>query len=833
MSVPASVAQALLKIETQANSSWGRKIPSSGPSIARILIVGEAPGKDEEEDGLPFVGRAGHELTKMLNEAEILRSEVRITNVCKYRPPGNKIELWAPKKKKDIRPHHKLFGGRYFDPRVIEGLGELEKEITETRPNVVVPLGNLALWATTGNEGILKWRSSLLQYTPPNNRRDLFNTGVSLQPSLPTKVIPTIHPAAILRTWEWRYLAVHDFRRVARWQKYEGYPEIKENYIVGTDYNIVLSTLQTLLLRVQQGPTKLAVDIETSRRHLACLGIAWSRTEAICIPFMAARTDAWTADQETTIVLLLRDLLTHPNALCIGQNWQYDYQYIAKYWGFEVNLHEDIMSEHYVQLTGLPKGLDFQSSLYSDIHVYWKDEGKEMGKGDEKRWWWYNCTDCARTFEIHEVLAIGRNTRPYKRTIYGTPNEIQQRLSMPYARCSLRGVRIDHEKRRKMAWILQEDIATHQAWINDIIGRPFNIDSPKQVHQFFYGELGLAKVLDRKTHQPTCNDQAIDKFARENLLLCPICSAIQHLRTLNKFYQFCLLPLSPDGRFRCSYTIPGTETFRRASSKDPFGYGTNIQNISQGDRSGIDFPLPNLRQLFIPDPDHAMGEFDLPQADARVVAWESQDRDLMELFLDPKRHLHKENAKLLFGYVPEKSDIKYYYAKQGVHLTNYGGTAIVLAKTLNIPVREAEQFQSLWFEKHRPIKAWHNRIMLELSTRRFVENILGFRRFYFDRIENLLKEALAWIPQSTVGVATDLALLAILDDKELTRAGVQFLQQGHDSALFQWPIAHTNFVVPRMKERIKITLPYPEPLVFQGGLKLSDKSWGDLIEIEK
>jgi len=123
--------------------------------------------------------------------------------------------------------------------------------------------------------------------------------------------------------------------------------------------------------------------------------------------------------------------------------------------------------------------------------------------------------------------------------------------------------------------------------------------------------------------------------------------------------------------------------------------------------------------------------------------------------------------------------------------------------------------------------------MLELSTRRFVENILGFRRFYFDRIENLLKEALAWIPQSTVGVATDLALLAILDDKELTRAGVQFLQQGHDSALFQWPIAHTNFVVPRMKERIKITLPYPEPLVFQGGLKLSDKSWGDLIEIEK
>lgn len=227
-----------------------------------------------------------------------------------------------------------------------------------------------------------------------------------------------------------------------------------------------------------------------------------------------------------------------------------------------------------------------------------------------------------------------------------------------------------------------------------------------------------------------------------------------------------------------------------------------------------------------------MGEFDLPQADARVVAWESGDRDLIELFLDPKRHLHKENALLLFGYVPEKSDLKYYYAKQGVHLTNYGGSPTVLAKTLNITIREAERFQAIWFEKHRPIKAWHNRTLLELSTRRYVENILGFRRFYFDRIENLLKEALAWIPQSTVGVSTDLAVLAILADSELSRAGVQFLQQGHDSALFQWPTGHTNFVVPRMKEKIRVTLPYPEPLVFEGGLKLSDKSWGELVEIK-
>jgi DNA polymerase I-like protein with 3'-5' exonuclease and polymerase domains len=648
------------------------------------------------------------------------------------------------------------------------------------------------------------------------------------------KVIPTIHPAAILRTWDWRFLAVHDLRRVAYWRNKPGFPEIEENFIVEPSYQTTIDTLNSLLLRVQSGATKLAVDIETKARHLACLGIAWSRTHAICIPLLRISSQDrayFSPEQELEVVLLLRELLTHPNSKCVGQNWQYDYQYIAKYWGFEVNLHEDIMSEHHVQFTGLPKGLDFQSSLYSNIHIYWKDEGKEMGKGDEVQWWRYNCKDCVKTFEISEILAINRNTRPFKRTSYGTPNEIQQRLSMPYVRASLRGIRIDHEQRRMAAWMLMNDIASHQQWINEVIGRPFNIDSPKQVHEFFYGELNLPKVLDRKTHRPTCNDQAIEKFGRENILIRPICMAIQHMRTLNKFLQFCLMKLSPDGRFRCMYTIPGTETFRRASSKDPFGDCSNIQNVSSGDRAGTEFPLPNLRKLFIPDPGYAMGEFDLPQADARVVAWESNDTSLMELFLDPKRHLHKENAKLLFGYVPEKSDLKYYYAKQGVHLTNYGGTPGVLAKTLNISVREAEQFQSVWFENHRPIKAWHNRIMLELSTRRCVENVLGFRRFYFDRIENLLKEALAWIPQSTVGISTDLAVLNILGDQDLTRTGLQFLQQGHDSALFQWPIHMTNYVLPKMKELIKITLPYKEPLVFQGGIKYSTKSWGDLEEI--
>lgn len=818
------------------------KVLSVGPQPANILLVGEAPGAQEVEQGKPFIGNSGHELTKMLHEAGILRSDIRITNVCKYRPPGNKIELWAPKKKKDIRASHKLFRGRYFDERIIEGIRELEEEIEATKPNVIVPLGNLALWATTGEEGILKWRSSLLRYNGGkgissslrNLGPDLFDAGNSNRVSSSTKVIPTIHPAAILRTWEWRYLAVHDFRRVKRWENFVGYPEIRKNFHVGPDFDNIRSTLERLLHQASRQKLDLAVDIETRSRHLACLGIAWSKQDAICIPFADTTTPQgyFSAEQELWIILRLRELLTHPNVRGIGQNWQYDYQYIAHYWGFEINLDLDIMTEHHTQFPGLPKGLDFQSSLYRDIHVYWKDEGKDMGNGDVRQWWLYNCEDCVATFENAEVLRLNRITRPLRATSYGTPNDIQQRLSTPYARASLRGLRIDHDKRRKYAFVIQEEIAEHQAWINYVVGKPLNTASPKQMHELFYGEFNVPKILHRKTHKPTLDDQAMEKIGRESLILRPLTTAISHLRTLEKFFQFCLQPLSPDNRFRCMFTIPGTETFRRSSTKDPFGYGTNLQNVSQGDRAGDDFSLPNLRGLFIPDEGMCMGEFDLPQADARVVAWESGDTDLMELFRDPKRHLHKENAKLLFGYVPEKTDIKYYYAKQGVHLTNYGGTPQVLAKTLNITLKEAEQFQAVWFDKHRPIKKWHDKTFLQLSTRRSVENIFGFRRFYFDRIEGLLKEALAWIPQSTVGISTDLAMLAIVEDPESIRLGIEFLQQGHDSALFQWPIRNTNYVIPFLKEKIKVTLPYKEPLIFEGGLKISTESWGALEEIK-
>src|ERR1700676_376119 len=133
-----------------------------GPIPARIMLVGEAPGFDEERTGYPFQGVSGQELNRMLGEAGITRSECFITNVCRIRPKDNDLNHFIAKAKKDVTAQHVAFRGRECLRPVIDGASLLRKEIEMVKPNIIVALGNTPLWCLTGNTGITKWRGSML-----------------------------------------------------------------------------------------------------------------------------------------------------------------------------------------------------------------------------------------------------------------------------------------------------------------------------------------------------------------------------------------------------------------------------------------------------------------------------------------------------------------------------------------------------------------------------------------------------------------------------------------------------------------------------------------------
>ncbi len=242
--------------------------------------------------------------------------------------------------------------------------------------------------------------------------------------------------------------------------------------------------------------------------------------------------------------------------------------------------------------------------------------------------------------------------------------------------------------------------------------------------------------------------------------------------------------------------------------------------------------LPNIRKFFIPDPGYIIADADLAGADAQVVAWEANDEDLKEAFRKGLK-LHIKNARDIF---PEKvrgwSDeaIKatdrsggiYHNCKRAVHLSNYGGKPKTMAAVLNWTIRESDRFQTIWFDLHPGILDWHERVEDELQRTRSVSNKFGYRIVYFDRVETLLPEALAWIPQSTVAINCRLGALNVYENLPW----VKLLLEVHDNLVFQYPRSkHASRDL--IRQQLQITVPYDDPLTIQWGLKTSEKSWGD------
>lgn len=706
-----------------------RIIPPSGPLNAKVLIIGEYPGPDELWKGVPFQGSAGMELARMLHDAGIILSECRTMYAYPWPAPGGPKTLVESTRAKGAKINATLMrAGRWHTEKVSEGLALLEAEIERLHPTVVITLGELALWAVTGESGITNWRGSLLKHSA---------TGIT--------VIPTYTAQMIQRAWEWRMFAVRDLKRAKDYLDFPNAYTPQYQFQVRPSYSAVMLVLETFMRQAEAGTrVELAADIETICRHISCLGLAWSTTEAVCIPFMDQGRHYWEEHEEIAIVQTLKLLLTHPNVKVIGQNFAgYDNQHFAKHWGFVPNLTFDTMLAQHTLYPGLDKALDVLSSLYCHYHRYWKDELKDYNKmpDDIHQYWTYNCLtgdtpvldiygrwralqtiqvgDDILTFEeiptssrgarklvhaevtktassVKEILEIiftdgtslrgtpehrviskpggprkpgisiapdwcelqhlkpgdslphvpqwaqvetfdtGWQQLPHKiikdirkagtevvydiTTTAGTfltssgvahnckdcvitfevkqvlepllqkANLVEQFLFlMEMAKrkvfnAMLRGVRIDLKRRQAVASELMLAIAEREALIHTVVGFPLNVGSPKQMIEFFYNDLKLPTIKNRKTKQPTCNDEALTQLAAKFPLVKPLTDLISEKRSLGVFLStFCLMPLDTDNRMRCSYNVAGTETFRLSSSENAFGTGGNLQNIPKGE----------------------------------------------------------------------------------------------------------------------------------------------------------------------------------------------------------------------------------------------------------
>ena len=792
-------------------------IRPTGPCPARIMIVGEAPGEREANAGEPFIGPSGEELNRMLRDAGIMRSQCFVTNVVRVRPPSNDIGFFIATKKKDITGKHIMLREKFVLPVVRDGFELLKREIEMCQPTVIIAAGNVAMWALTGKWGITSWRGSVLQCDIP--------LALDYQP----KVIPVYNPTSILRQWSWRQIAVQDLRRAEAEAKFRELIRPEYDFLIRPDYSTVITVLSQLLEQAGQRKGKLAVDIETRAGHIACLGIAWSKLAAICIPFMCVeKMDGyWPIEQESQIVHALYTLLTHPNVEVVGQNFNYDNQYIFRHWHFMLDVKRDTMLTQHSMFSALPKGLDFLSSMYCERHEYWKDEGKEWDpkKHDEDQYWKYNCKDAVITFEVDETeqTVIQQFTPSWKKL--PAVVEFQNKLAGPVLRTMNKGIRVDAHRRSEFALELQAEMAKREQWLMDVLGQVLNPRSPLQMQNLFYGDFRQKPVLNRKTGNPSCDDEALRKICDREPLLLPLVNKILELRSLGVFFStFIQAPLDIDGRLRSSFNIAGTVTYRFASSQNAFGTGLNFQNIPKGGELGDGLELPNVRSLFIPDPGHTFFDIDLSSADLRIVVWEADEPEYKAMLregADPYTEIAKE---FYHDSTITKKDPRRQIFKSFAHGTHYLGTAKGLAERLGLLVYEAESTQKWYFGRFPRIKKWQEDFKDQVYKRHMVENIFGYRLYILDRIEGtVVNEAIAWLPQSTVGCLINRAYAAI--DSELPEVDV--LLQVHDSLAGQYPTHLGDWAIGKIIEKSQIILPYDDPLIIPVGVKTSQISWGD------
>jgi uracil-DNA glycosylase len=339
-----------------------------------IALVGQAPGETEIQKLEPFVGASGQELTAMMHVAGIMREDSYLTNVLNFKLPGNALD-WVCCEKKALPPGYRLPSiskSKYLKPEYLDCLERLRVELTELKPKVVVALGNEALWALCGLTAITSYRGTVMMST--------------LVPGL--KVLPTFHPAYVLRSWDARPLVIADlikaraeseefvFRRPVRELWIE--PELQDLWDFHSKY-----------IEPRPYDDPLSCDIETDRsagHQITSMSFAPDPYHGLCIPFVDRRKDNYcyweSLEQEVQAWRFCQYLLAGPRHK-LFQNGLYDIQWIWQVFKIPTkNALHDTLVAHHAMYPEMPKGLDFLASLYTR-EVAWKK--LRPGKKEDKR----------------------------------------------------------------------------------------------------------------------------------------------------------------------------------------------------------------------------------------------------------------------------------------------------------------------------------------------------------------------------------------------------------------------------------------------------------------
>lgn len=371
-------------------------VPDSGSLEAPFLLAGEAPGKREMQEGAPFVGPSGWEMNRWWRGAGLSRGDFYLTNVLPYMPPVAYGALDGA-----------LKGGQVTREEIEAGWQHI-RGVANQMPNlrVICPVGNYATRAFT-NYGKVQWSDKVPGITSVRG----FPFTFALDSGREVWVVPTIHPAAVLRgqgsvdaggNEGWAARCRQDWQKISR---------ISADGIRYQEPTVAImdnvQALEHFYHRIQPEAV-LSIDIETWGGAIQCIGFALDSTQAVVVP-TGPNAPSRRGGYEEEQWRIIRQICAHP---CdkLFQNGMFDTWWLERYDCPVVGYAWDTMDMHHALNPTETHSLEFLASVYTDA-PYWKDEAKQSdvieriarNEGMDKLYH-YNGMDVCVTFEIFEKL---------------------------------------------------------------------------------------------------------------------------------------------------------------------------------------------------------------------------------------------------------------------------------------------------------------------------------------------------------------------------------------------------------------------------------------------
>lgn len=656
----------------------------------KFIIVGEAPGKEEDDKGEPFVGGAGRILSAILSEARILRTDCYITNVCKCRPPNNR----TPEIDETLACQDFLF-----------------EEIKTLKPQAVIALGQTATFTLTG-KNVTEYRGSILP---------------CYHSKIPTLI--TYHPAFLMRQRDMYSVVVNDCEKLHNIHDFT--KEAQEFY----QYNIGRIAFETLCKTWMKMKDWIAVDIETKSggedesdglnpfsEDYKIIGISFTPMAGQGVHLNGMHLDmCWD---------LIKTLLEkHP--YIVYQNNRFDRLGLWLKHEISSNVCWDTLTGMYIINSSLPKKLDFLRSVYTNIPPYkgiYKTKGKyQPGLLKDSDLGRLNCLDTDVTWRVAK-----------EQQKYLDKKLMDRMLMVDNMLCDMtvKGVK-PNTTRIAVHYAKQQPIIEQcEQEFTETFG--CSISSSQQLGKLIYEDLGFNPMVKHLTPKgkPSTDEDAIDalaaqcglihisdedgdRFEGESKHKKMFELILNHRRTskevstyLTGIYKI----IQPDKRIHPNWNSTGTDTTRLAC-RNP-----NMQNVPK-----------HLRDIFEPEAGKIYLAGDYKGLEVITAAVLSEDYKLLEI-LEREGSIHPFVLRAIEEKYPLSKMIGPVMAKVRVKAvvfgTFYGRSERSIAEEFKVPTKTVEEWRKIFYGEFPKLKYYFEEYLPKFFAEKgYVECWPGFRKY--------------------------------------------------------------------------------------------------------